>query len=339
MTQRFTPKNGCLLLFAVAIGAGLLRLLTTRTIGDDGYVVWALAFPESRFLDFRLSAIFTAALAGGCLGLSGLAFQVLLRNPLASPWVLGVSSGAGLGIMLGLFLASLSGAASILGSVLVAGQGSVGAALGALLAVFIVQWLGRRLGGFDPVSLVLAGIIVSATFAAGIMLLQHLVPYGLRDDLIGWMMGRISETMPLGMLVAAAILLGMCFIVGLKIVAALDAACLGEDEARSVGVDIDTLRIGLLVGGGALATIAVVLAGPIAFVGLIAPHVARRLMGAGHRGLVPGSVFAGVVIMLVAEAARQWMVFGSGLLPIGVLTSLVGGPSFLVLLLRREQRQ
>ena len=114
---------------------------------------------------------------------------------------------------------------------------------------------------------------------------------------------------------------------------------MGEDEARSVGVDIDTLRVGLLIGGGALATIAVVLAGPIAFVGLIAPHVARRLMGATHRGLVPGSLLAGIGIMLVAEAARQWLVFGSGLLPIGVLTSLVGGPSFLVLLLRREQRQ
>ena len=339
MSPRFSARNGCLLLVAIAVVAALLRLLTTRTMGDDGIVVWTLALPEARFLSFRLTAICIAALAGGCLGLSGLAFQVLLRNPLASPWVLGVSSGAGLGIMLGLFFASLSGAASMVGTVMVAGQGSVGAALGAVLAIVIVQWLGRRLGGFDPVSLVLAGIIVSATFAAGIMLLQHLVPYGLRDDLIGWMMGRISETMPPGMLVAAAILLGMCFIVGLKIVAALDAACLGEDEARSVGVDIDTLRIGLLVGGGALATIAVVLAGPIAFVGLIAPHVARRLMGAGHRGLVPGSVFAGVAIMLVAEAARQWMVFGSGLLPIGVLTSLVGGPSFLVLLLRREQRQ
>ena len=102
---------------------------------------------------------------------------------------------------------------------------------------------------------------------------------------------------------------------------------------------IDILRIGLLVCGGALAAVAVVLAGPIAFVGLVAPHAARALVGSRHRMLVPASMLAGAAMLVVAETVRQWIDLGGGRLPIGVLTALLGGPAFLVLLLRRGVRQ
>jgi len=331
--------SGMIILLIVLLGAAALRMLTGRVPQEDGSIGLVLALPIGEITNIRFTATMAAAIVGGCLGLSGLAFQVLLRNPLASPFVLGVSSGAGLGIMLGQWMASVGGALGVMGAVLLGGQGAIGAGLGAIVALLIVQFLGRRLGGFDPVSLVLAGIIVSATFAAAIMLLQHLVPHGLRDDLVSWMMGRIPWSLPSGILVASSAIMAACCVLGVWLAAALDASCLGEEEARSVGVPIDILRIGLLVSGGALAAVAVVLAGPIAFVGLVAPHAARALVGSRHRMLVPGSMLAGAAMLVVAEAVRQWIDLGGGRLPIGVLTALLGGPAFLVLLLRRGVHQ
>ena len=174
--------SGMIILLVVLLGAATLRMLTGRVPQEDGSIGLVFALPIGEITSIRFTATLAAALVGGCLGLSGLAFQVLLRNPLASPFVLGVSSGAGLGIMLGQWMASVGGALGVMGAVLLGGHGAIGAGLGAIVALLIVQFLGRRLGGFDPVSLVLAGIIVSATFAAAIMLLQHLVPHGLRDD-------------------------------------------------------------------------------------------------------------------------------------------------------------
>ncbi|MCH2162765.1 MAG: iron ABC transporter permease [Phycisphaerales bacterium] len=324
----------CLLLLAAA-----LRMLIGRVPCEHGTVSLAMSIPGSDIARIRGTAAASAMIVGGSLGLSGLAFQVLLRNPLASPWVLGVSGGAGFGIMLGMWLGTLGGALGLVGGVLLAGGGVVGASAGALGALLIVQWLGRRLGGFDPISLVLAGIVVSATFAAGIMLLQHLVPHGLRDDLVGWMMGRIPWSLPMGVIVASAAGVALASVAGIVYASALDASCLGEEEARSVGVPIDRLRIVLLFLGGALAALAVVLAGPIAFVGLVAPHAARAMVGARHRLLVPGSMCAGATMLLLAETVRQWIDLGGGRLPIGVLTALVGGPAFLVLLMRRGRME
>ena len=329
--QRF----GMIMLVVVLLLAAVLRMLTGRVPQADGSIGLVLSLPAVDIMGLRSTATLVAVVVGGCLGLSGLAFQVLLRNPLASPFVLGVSSGAGLGIMLGQWLATLGGAIGLMGGILLAGQGTVGAGLGAIIALLIVQWLGRRLGGFDPVSLVLAGIIVSATFAAAIMLLQHLVPHGLRDDLVSWMMGRIPWSLPSGIMISASMIMVACGVLGMALSRTLDASCLGEEEARSVGVPIEGMRVGLLVCGGALAAVAVVLAGPIAFVGLVAPHAARALVGSSHRWLVPGSLLAGSAMLLVAETVRQWIDLGGGRLPIGVLTALLGGPAFLFLLLRR----
>jgi iron complex transport system permease protein len=155
-----------------------------------------------------------------------------------------------------------------------------------------------------------------------------------QDDLITWMMGRIPWSIDWRVLAGAGIILLVCGALGVFHARALDAMCLGELEARSIGVHVDGVRWGLLVGGGILAAIAVVIAGPIAFVGLVAPHVARRLVGAPHRSLVLGSIATGAAMLLFAESVRQIIDLGGGRLPIGVLTALVGGPAFLILLLR-----
>ena len=325
-----------LLVLAMLITTAL-RMLIGRSLGEDGAVDLVFGMPGAEIARIRATAAASAIIVGGALGMSGLAFQVLLRNPLASPWVLGVSGGAGFGMMLGMWLGTFGGVLGAIGGGLLAGGGVVGAGLGALFAILVVQWLGRRLGGFDPISLVLAGIVVSATFAAAIMLLQHLVPHGLRDDLVGWMMGRIPWSLSMGVVVASSAVVGVTCLLGIGYATALDASCLGAEEARSVGVPIDRLRVVLLLVGGALAALAVVLAGPIAFVGLVAPHAARMVVGARHRLLVPGAMCAGATMLLLAETVRQWIDLGGGRLPIGVLTALVGGPAFLLLLMRRER--
>ncbi len=318
-----------LLLLAVAA-----RLLIGRGIDADGLTVTYLGAPGPGLLEIRISSVLAAIIAGAGLGLSGLAFQILLRNPLASPWVLGVSSGAGFGLMLAMWLARLGGVAAIVGGGLLAAAGMPASAAGALLAISIVWLLSRRLGGFDPVGLVLCGVVTSATFGAGIMLLQHLVPNGVRGDLVGWMMGRIPELSPPWLLMVGGMAVAITIVLAWRSSSMLDASSLGDDEARSVGVPLDTVRRWLLLVGGVLAAIAVVIVGPIAFVGLLAPHAGRRLVGDGHRRLAIATALAGGGMLVAADAVRQVVDLGGGRLPVGVLTALVGGPVFLILLLR-----
>jgi len=319
-------------------GVGLLlflRLFVGRTITPDGAVEIVFGLPDASVLSIRIGSSIAAIAAGSALALSGLAFQVLLRNPLASPWVLGVSSGAGFGLMLAAWLVVAGGGFAWLGDLLMRWSGLPAAGGGALLAIAVVWLLGRRIGTFDPVTLVLCGVIVSATFAAGIMLLQHLVPNGVRGDLVTWMMGRIPEVASPWLLGSVCGLSVIGFGLGSWQASGLDAACLGEDEARSVGVSLDHLRNGLLIAGGLLAAGSVVLVGPIAFVGLLSPHLARLLVGPRHGRLVPATVAAGAAVLLGADLVRQLVDLGGGRLPVGVVTSLVGGPAFLWLLLRR----
>lgn len=337
MTRRREITGTAVLL----VGVGLLllfRILVGRQITPEGFVELGFGLPDPSVLAIRIGASVAAIAAGSALALSGLAFQVLLRNPLASPWVLGVSSGAGFGLMLAAWMVVAGGGLAWLGSVLMHWSGLPAAGGGALLAIVVVWLLGRRIGTFDPVTLVLCGVIVSATFAAGIMLLQHLVPNGVRGDLVTWMMGRIPEVASPWLLGAVCGLSVAGLVLGSWHARGLDVACLGEDEARSTGVSLDRLRNGLLVAGGLLAAGSVVLVGPIAFVGLLSPHVARLLVGPRHGRLVPATVAAGAAVLLGADFVRQLVDLGGGRLPVGVVTSLVGGPAFLWLLLRREAR-
>lgn len=312
----------------------MARFLLGRGIDDAGGTVLRFGWPTDILRDLRMSAILSATIAGAALGLSGLSFQVLLRNPLASPWVLGVSSGAGFGILLASWLSGLGGAWAMIGAWLLWGAGLPAAAGGSLFAILVVAGVARRLGGFDPVGLVLCGVIVGAIFGAATMLVQHLVPNGVRGDIVGWMMGRIPELSPAWMIWGGAIIVAAAGVLGVVMALPLDAACLTDDEARSVGVPLDGLRRGLFALGGLLAAVAVCMVGPIAFVGLLAPHAARLVVGPRHRHLVPAALLAGGGLLVFADVVRQMIDLGGGRLPVGVVTSMVGGPVFLVLLIR-----
>jgi iron complex transport system permease protein len=210
----------------------------------------------------------------------------------------------------------------------------LGASAGALATLGLVAWLGRAREGHDPTTLVLAGVIIGSIFSAGTMLVEQLVPFGLRGDLLSWMAGRLPELPGR----AALWTLAAVTVTGLAVLraaaASLDVATLSDDEAASTGVDLQRLRVLLFGVGGLLAAVAVAYAGPIGFVGLIAPHLARRLVGPGHAGLVPAAALAGIAILVGADALRQVIDLGTGRLPVGVVTALAGGPAFLWLLRR-----
>ena len=166
------------------------------------------------------------------------------------------------------------------------------------------------------------------------MLLHHLGPTTglMQGKITRWMMGRIPEYPEPVTLIAAGALAVVGGAAGMVMGRAMDAATLSDDEARSVGLALGPLRVGLFILAGALTAGAVSLCGPIGFVGLIAPHAARLLVGPRHTPLVPAAALVGIVIMVGADAGRQAIELGAGRLPIGVLTALIGGPAFIWLL-------
>ncbi len=307
----------------VVVVCGLRILIDRDPSGGLG-----LAWPDPSYARFRWIPMANGMVAGSALAVSGVLLQALLRNPLASPFILGVSSGAGLGIMAALYLTYATGITlpEFAGSTLPA-------VLGALTTLGIVYALGRRRGWLDPVSLILIGVVVSTICNAGIMFFQHLVPTGLRGEFITWLMGHIPESTRLGSLLLVGSLACMGLVAAILMGRAMDAATLSDDEARSVGLNVRMQRLLMFLFAGLLAAVAVSLVGPIGFVGLIAPHMARLLLGPRHATLTLGAALCGMVILVGADVARQALDFGAGRMPPGVFTALIGGPVFIWLLL------
>jgi len=321
--MRSGGRGWIILLGLAAIAVLILRVLIDR---DPITGVLSLAPPEVGWRAFRLTAACVGALVGGALALSGTLLQASLRNPLASPSVLGVSSGAGLGVMLALYIAHVTGS----------GDPSwvAPAMLGAMLAVVIVVALGRRDGWPDPVSTILAGVIIATMCGAGMVLLQGLVPEGLRGRFLSWALGTIPEIVPASALPILAGMLVAALAWAMLAHGRLDALLLDHASATTIGASPGRTRLICLVAAGVLTAVTVALCGPLGFVGLVSPHVARLLVGPRHALLIPAAALAGAVLVVGADVLRQVMDLGTGRLPVGVLTTLAGGPFFLWLLKR-----
>jgi iron complex transport system permease protein len=303
----------------------LLRFLIDRhpTTGEI-----SIAWPEASYASYRLTALAAGAVVGVSLAIAGVLLQALLRNPLAEPFILGLSSGAGLGVMIAMYVGHVTQSA-----MLTTGANTLPAILGALLTLGVVYALGQSRGWLDPVSLVLIGVVVSTICGAGIMFFQHLVPTGLRGQFTTWLMGHIPESIDGQTLGIAAAVASIGLIAGACLGRAMDAATLGDDEARSIGLSIGPVRVIVFILAGVLAAISVALAGPIGFVGLVAPHVGRLLLGPRHGVLVVGAAMLGIVMVVGSDIARQAIDVGAGRMPIGIFTAILGGPVFIWLLI------
>ncbi|MBI1372910.1 MAG: iron chelate uptake ABC transporter family permease subunit [Phycisphaera sp.] len=317
-----------LALVLAAAAAARLIIGERVPINAGGAIDWDLLHT---YLALRRDRLIMGATVGVALGVSGTLLQALLRNPLASPYILGVSSGAALGVM-----TAWTGVLAALGP-----MATHSAALaGALITMIVVYTLGQRRGWIDPVGLLLVGVIVNAINGAAIMFLHTVVPAARRSGIFDWMMGYLadgtssSEVVTLGVLTLTGVAIAITF------GRSLDVATLSDAEAQSLGLNLRRLRLVVFILAGLLTAMSVALAGPIGFVGLIAPHLVRLMVGPRHRPVIIGSALAGAALVVGADTAvkalemalREWGGVEIGLLPIGAVTALIGGPLFIAML-------
>lgn len=306
---------------ATSIGSSALSVERVLAI-LLGIAADAAPWERAVVLDVRLPRVVVALIGGAGLGVSGAAMQGLFRNALAEPGVLGVSSGATLGAVLALY-----GGATMLAV-------PAAAFAGALACTLLVYRLASVGGRARTASLLLSGVAVSGVSGAiGSMVLSIAVAdWELGRQMLSWMMGGLEgRTWTHAAIAAPPVLVGAAALVMRS--RELDALALGEESAASLGVDVPALRraVLLLVALATGATVAVM--GSIAFLGLIAPHVVRLLIGPGHRGVLMGSAASGAIGLVLADALCRAVATNMDLRP-GVVTALLGGPFFLWLLVR-----
>jgi iron complex transport system permease protein len=280
----------------------------------------------------RLPRVALAALSGGGLSVVGAAFQALLRNPLAEPYVLGVSGGAALGASIAIALGL--GAATLLGAALI----PAAAFLGGALATALVYGVARDArSGSSGATILLAGVMVNAIAAALITFLKTLVSPSRAQQLLRWLTGFIDLPTSLGLLLVA-VYVGLGAVVLMADAARLNLLSLGDETAGTLGVDVRGLERRLFFacscGVGGIVSVT----GLIGFVGLVVPHVLRRVVGPDHRRLLPFSLLLGAAALVGCDLLSRLMFrwFGTEP-PVGAVTALLGGPAFLMLL-RRSAR-
>ncbi|MEU0697687.1 iron ABC transporter permease [Streptomyces niveus] len=284
--------------------------------------------PESVLWNVRLPRVVLALLVGASLGCAGALMQGVFGNPLAEPGVIGISAGAAVGAV-----ASIALGLSFLGNWTV----TVCAFVSGLLTVLLVYAMSRSGGRTEVVTLILTGIAVNAFAGALIGLSIFFADNAQITQITFWQLGSLAQaTWPKVLAVLPCALLGLA--VAPFYARKLDLLALGERPARHLGVDVERLRVVLVLVVALLTAAAVAVAGIITFVGLLVPHLLRMANGPGHRFLVPGSALAGALVLVAGDLAAR-TVAAPAELPLGVLTALFGSPFFFWLLRRTRRRQ
>ncbi len=281
------------------------------------------------FVGVRLPRVILAALVGAALACSGVILQAILRNPLADPYILGISSGAGLGVI----TAVISGVTwSFWGGSPIA----VFAFAGALGTVWLVWCIGSFTGKSQVTSLLLAGVVINAFFSAVIMFLTSIAKSDQLRVTIYWLMGNITEKSLSVLGVSAGCILAGIFAL-FCISHRLNVLTFGEEEAKGLGVDTAKTRVVAFGFAAFITAIAVSLSGLIGFVGLVIPHGVRLVFGPDHRQLLPLSAIIGAVFLVIADTIAR-IIVAPAQLPVGVITAIAGGPFFLILLAKYSRK-
>jgi iron complex transport system permease protein len=279
------------------------------------------------FWKLRLPRVLLGLLAGGALAVSGLTLQTLFRNPLAEPYTLGVASGAALGAVLAQQFAPPT---AELGMPVVFLASFVGAAA---VTAFLLG-LARSRFGFETATLLLAGIAITLSCSAVILLVQYLADFTQTFRMVRWMMGGLAVVGYREVLWVAPWVLGGCVIL-FAMRWTLNQLLAGEELALSRGVDLVRVRLVVLGISSAMVGAMVAVTGPIGFVGLIVPHILRRFSGHDHVHLLPACLFGGGAFLALSDLAARTIIAPAEL-PVGILTALLGGPFFLWLLIARR---
>ncbi|MBV4365461.1 FecCD family ABC transporter permease [Erwinia phyllosphaerae] len=327
-----------LFFMGILVLAILASLLFDFTLGPSGltlHTLWqTLLSPESvdagsRVIvwDIRLPYALMAVVVGLALGLAGAEMQTILNNPLASPFTLGVSSAAAFGAALAIVLGI--GVPGIPDQWFISANAFIFALLAALMLDGVTRWTRVATSG-----VVLFGIALVFTFNALVSMMQFIASEDTLQGLVFWTMGSLARASwdKLGVLTLALLV-----IVPFSMMSSwkLTALRLGEDRAVSFGIDVRRLRLGTLLRISILSALAVAFVGPIGFIGLVAPHIARLIFGEDHRFYLPASALTGALVLSMASVVSKNLVPGV-IIPVGIVTSLVGVPFFLSIILRHR---
>jgi ABC-type Fe3+-siderophore transport system permease subunit len=277
---------------------------------------------QAILLDIRLPRILLAGAVGMCLATAGAGYQALLRNPLAEPYLLGISNGAAVGTMTALVF---FGAHEWSRPVMAFG--------GALAATFVVYRLARGRTGATPERLILAGVIVTTFLSSGIVFITTLMDATRIRSFTFWLLGDLSGTTP-NLLIVAFVAAG----IGVGFLAlnarSLNLMMLGERDAFDLGVEVGRVRVTVFVAASLLVGASVASSGSVGYVGLVVPHLVRLSFGSDNRLVIVASAFAGAVFVIVADTIARTIIAPREL-PVGAITALIGAPLFIYLLRRR----
>jgi iron complex transport system permease protein len=280
---------------------------------------------ESVVVQLRLPRVLSAVLVGAALSIAGVVFQGIFRNPMAEPYVLGVASGAGFGaslaIVYGVGLSSLGLFYAI----------PLMACIGALSTMFLVYFIARTSSGIPVLRLLLAGIAVSSFFSSMISLMIATAGEDIHAA-FNWLFGGFPISRWEYINMAAPVIL-LCSVVIYAFARDLNVMLLGEDQARQLGVEVETVKKRLIILGSLITAVAVSISGIIGFIGLIVPHMMRILVGPDHRILIPSSALAGASILVLCDAVAR-TILRPILLPTGIVTAMLGAPFFVYLLMK-----
>lgn len=320
-----TPRFKIILIFACAViillGAPFLgaALISPSAIfdpaGADNLIFWRLRLPRS----------IGAFLAGSGLSLCGLAFQALFRNPLATPFTLGISSGAALGAATYLRFGATIGFLGMTGSL-------VSALCGCFFAMLLVYGITRARGGFSTAVMLLAGVIINFFFSSLVMFVQYMSNAHDAVQIMRWLMGTLAG-IDAGRLWEMAIVVFGGFWVFSRMSAELDLLMAGEEIAASRGVDVYRVKLGVFIAASVVVGVIVSITGPIGFVGMMIPQICRLMLGYTHALLMPASFFMGGGFLVLCDLLSR-TVLAPAELPIGILTAMLGAPFFLWTLFR-----
>ncbi len=334
---RLTGKRMALTLFAgvvIVAAVALLAVLIGVSMDRGGRHLELLGLgafdagsTDHQILEIRIARVAAAMLVGGALAGAGCALQALLRNPLAEPFTLGISSGSSLAAVLAIRL----GAESWLG-----GSGVSGAALLGAVATLLVVWRLARIGNqLPPATLVLAGVTVSMWCSSASVLIQYTSDFTDVNGMLRWMMGGLDTMRLQTVEYATAPILGGLAVLMLY-ARELNALAAGSESAASLGVAVARTQVVVFAVASLLVGAAIAVAGPIGFVGLIVPHALRAVLGPDHRVLVPASVLGGALLLTVCDTLARTV--APAPLPTGAVTALLGGPFFVLILLKQKRR-
>jgi len=309
--------------FSISVGSLSLSLneIWQTLLGNGSSMHSSIVF------DLRLPRAYVAFMTGSLLALAGMLMQVLLRNPLADPYILGVSGGASVAAMLAI-------AAGLSSSVV-----SSSAFAGALISILLVFGLSHGRGSWNASRLLLTGIVIAAGWGAVINFILSISPDRPLKGMLFWLMGDLSQaqaeqlTNPLLLLTVIAGL-----VLSLGMARSLNILSQGELQASALGVSLKPVKLSLFLLASALTAIAVTQAGSVGFVGLVVPHMMRLIIGSDHRWLTPASVLCGGILLLLSDTLARTLIAPQQL-PVGVITAFIGVPVFLYLLNRGYRRQ